>query len=394
MSESRYSLRSTSIERPVTVQRQSRSKSKKRKESPLVSGDTNLEQLFDIDQQLAEEEKDIKMASKEEVETIFKAHQIPRKIFYPKDFSGKSTENAREFLSQFQDYCMMHDLKEPEKLLTLKLLLSGTAKVWWLGLSPETQSKYDAVEKAFKENYLQSNEWINSARLDSTKMLPNQSAEDFISHMSSLALLTGASDEELRKSILRGLNDKLRWQVINFNPKTLTETIQRILISEASSKASQEDRQIVNAISDTAVNMLAEKIEKLDESFKASQMDSQYQQPIDMRQPRQDIARQFPGNCRHCGKYGHKIADCRSLPQNQMRGNRQFQQPRYPAYNVGYNQPAVRGQQYGQNMYQGGQNNPFFWPRPNYPRHQRAQGWYQNANNYNNGPKNDGNPRV
>ena len=51
--------------------------------------------------------------------------------------------------------------------------------------------------------------------------------------MSDLALLVGIGEDELSKALIRGLPAKLRWHVVSFNPATLIETIQRLLLGEA-----------------------------------------------------------------------------------------------------------------------------------------------------------------
>ena len=51
--------------------------------------------------------------------------------------------------------------------------------------------------------------------------------------MSDLALLVGIGEEELLKALIRGLPAKPRCHVVSFNPTTLSETIQCILLGEA-----------------------------------------------------------------------------------------------------------------------------------------------------------------
>ena len=51
--------------------------------------------------------------------------------------------------------------------------------------------------------------------------------------MSDLALLVGIREEELSKALIRGLSAKLRWHIVSFIPTTLSETIQRKLLGDA-----------------------------------------------------------------------------------------------------------------------------------------------------------------
>ena len=51
--------------------------------------------------------------------------------------------------------------------------------------------------------------------------------------MPDLALLVGIRDEELSKALIRGLPAALRLNMVSFNPTTLSETIQPILLRVA-----------------------------------------------------------------------------------------------------------------------------------------------------------------
>ena len=69
--------------------------------------------------------------------------------------------------------------------------------------------------------------------------------------MSDLALLVGIGEEELSKALIRGLPAKLRWHVVSFNPSTLSETIQRILLGEAT--LSFDDNEHINVGSENGM---------------------------------------------------------------------------------------------------------------------------------------------
>ena len=48
-----------------------------------------------------------------------------------------------------------------------------------------------------------------------------------------MAHLVGVTDSELSKALIRGLPNRLKWHVVSFNPASLSDTIQRILLGEA-----------------------------------------------------------------------------------------------------------------------------------------------------------------
>ena len=96
----------------------------------------------------------------------------------------------------------------------------------------------------------------------------------YISDMSDLALLVGIGEEELSKALIRGLPAKLRWHVVNFNPTTLSETIQRILLGEAT--LSFDDNEHINVVSEngmaTTVQRMDERLDKLEDLLKSCQL--------------------------------------------------------------------------------------------------------------------------
>ena len=76
---------------------------------------------------------------------------------------------------------------------------------------------------------LKNNKWLHLACLENGKLIQSESAEKYIEDMSKRSLLVDLKEEELSKALIRGLPPKL----VSFNPTALNETIQRILLGEA-----------------------------------------------------------------------------------------------------------------------------------------------------------------
>ena len=104
--------------------------------------------------------------------------------------------------------------------------------------------------------------------------------------MSDLSHLVGIGDTELSKALIRGLPPKLIWYVVSFNPTTLTETIQRILLGEAAFSYNNNDQ--VNSIIDngitTAMQKMDERLDKLEDILKSCQL-SITDDPVETNQP-------------------------------------------------------------------------------------------------------------
>ena len=137
------------------------------------------------------------------------------------------------------------------------------------------------------------------ARLENRKLSSTESAEKYIAELSDLAQLVGITDSELSKELIRGLPRQLKWHVISQNPTMLSETIQRILLGEAT-LASDESVDI-NAICDNTSSTIAKinkKVDRLEELISTT-LQPQYPQ------------RHAVVVCRICGISGHFASDCR-----------------------------------------------------------------------------------
>ena len=381
---------------------------------------SSINDLSDIEEEssLSSDSDCVIMASKQDIEDLLKTNNS-RKSFQPSKFSGKTSENAREFLSTFNNYCKLNNISGDEKLLSFEMCITGAAKSWFNGLTTDTINDFNKVQSEFNENFVQNNAWINTTRLDNRRLLPTESAEQYIADVSELAQLVGATDNELSKALIRGLPNGLRWNVISFNPKSLSDTIQRILLGEAT--LSMADSVNVNAIDGTitsAVSKIEDKVDRLAELMRSNlQQQHQQEQPAHQQQQQQQwqsqrrpewqlqqqqpvqrqqgryyqhspprYNRSFGVTCRSCGVNGHFAANCRNTVGNTF--NRNLQR----------NNNDVNNQRYSANRNQGNG----FYNRSNY-----RGGVY---NNYNSGvsgfnrnpypnqfgytPKNDNVPRV
>ena len=206
------------------------------------------------------------------------------------------------------------------------------AKCWFLTQPEETKKNFDRLADQFKTDYLRNNKWLNSTRLENRKLLSSESAEKYIADMSELALLVGIKEKELSKALIRGLTPKLRWHVVSFNPTSLSETIQRILLGEATLSFTEEKTEI-NEISDSFALLctrLEERVGRLEDLNKAqvTKEKPQYQGPL----------------CFRCGKRGHFAAQCfrpRIYEDNNSQRGRGFNPSQYTT-NVGRGQYANR----------------------------------------------------
>ncbi len=228
----------------------------------------------DTTQKTLLDQKEVKMAAtKQDVEELLKSHSKSKRCFEPNDFSGKSSENARDFLSSFVNYCTLNNIEGKERILTFEMCLQGAAKCWYLTLKEAVKTDFDKISEEFTKNFLQNNKWLNTTRLENRRLLSTESAETYIADMSNLALLLGIEDQELAKCLIRGLPTRLRSHVISHNPANLSETTQRILLGQFT--LSFGDKEGICAISDNNItegqsisdvlNRLSDRMDRLEE---------------------------------------------------------------------------------------------------------------------------------
>ena len=239
-----------------------------------------------------------KMATKEEVSDIMQSYKS-RRTFQPSDFTGKTADNAREFISTFKNYCKLNNIDDQDKLLTFEMCLRGAAKCWFNGLPADIKQHFRLIEEQFDKNFLQNTQWLNTTRLENRKLSKTESAEKYIAELSDLAQLVGITDSELSKALIRGLPRPLKRHIISHNPTTLSETIQRILLREAT--LASDEFVDINAICDNTSSTIAkinQKVDRLEELISTT-LQPQYPQ------------RHSVVVCRMCGISGHYVSNCR-----------------------------------------------------------------------------------
>ena len=117
-------------------------------------------------------------------------------------------------------------------------------------------------------------------------LLSTESADKYIADMSDLARVVGIENTDLSKTLIRGLPTRLKWHVVIFNPTTLSESIHRILLGEAT--LSFEDNEHINIVNDngmtTTVQRMDERLDRLEDIRKSCRL-SRAEFPVETNQP-------------------------------------------------------------------------------------------------------------
>ena len=176
-----------------------RSKTVRRKISDKNQLAEQVKQLLPLLPEIDEnKELTIKMATKDDITEMVKYHKT-KKVFEPQYFGGKNTENAKEFLSSFNNYCKLNKIDGQEKILMFEMCLSGSAKCWYLTLLDIIKKDIESLTDQFNHDYLQNNQWLNTTRLENRKLLNTESAGKYISDMSDLRMPYRTGDDKVTK---------------------------------------------------------------------------------------------------------------------------------------------------------------------------------------------------
>src|SRR6266496_1245435 len=153
----------------------------------------------------------------------------------PERFSGLHAENPTEFLEDAESFFAYRKLTEPEKIGAFSLLLKGPAKYWYSSLADK--STYNGISAAFKTQFA-SNSAItfrDMASVVAAKQLPEESVELYMARVQKLAKKAGATEDQLRFSLVNGFKSSVRQHVLTSQADTFDKIRTAALIAEGAS---------------------------------------------------------------------------------------------------------------------------------------------------------------
>jgi len=69
--------------------------------------------------------------------------------FSPQKFRGLTTENAKDWIRQFENYCTYKEYTDPKKMALFKVLSIDTAAVWYGSLLNTSTNTWPNLEGSF-----------------------------------------------------------------------------------------------------------------------------------------------------------------------------------------------------------------------------------------------------
>src|SRR6266496_3244186 len=171
----------------------------------------------------------------------------------PERFSGLHAENPTEFLEDAESFFAYRKLTEPEKIGAFSLLLKGPAKYWYSSLADK--STYNGISAAFKTQFA-SNSAItfrDMASVVAAKQLPDESVELYMARVQKLAKKAGATEDQLRFSLVNGFKPTVRQHVLTSQADTFDKIRTAALIAEG---ASGDEQEATNSLLKSIVSRL------------------------------------------------------------------------------------------------------------------------------------------
>jgi len=143
-------------------------------------------------------------------------------LFSPPKFRGLITENAKDWIRQFENYCQYKDYNEAKKMALFKVLLTDSAAVWYDSLTNASTNTWVNLKVAFETRtynppevmkYRHANDLFNTKQGET-------SVDDFCARMQRLAKEVEADENMLRFAVINGLRPEIRNHVTRTQPTT------------------------------------------------------------------------------------------------------------------------------------------------------------------------------
>ena len=166
--------------------------------------------------------------------------------FTPKPFSGsmKDVNEVDKWLEHFNDYTKFRWLSTERTVQLFKLLLTEQTADWLRSLPQETKDDLGDLIGAFRSRFAQNelHRWQNASSMWSRDQRDNESVDEYVTIMKSMAKRVPINDEEqLKFAIIKGLKSEFKRYVLQADPKSLEEVMKAAKIAELACAATKTE---------------------------------------------------------------------------------------------------------------------------------------------------------
>ncbi len=232
----------------------------------------------------------------------YRLKQAGIKLPLPPKFSKPDkTLNSKQWLRLVQHYCLQFALDNNDAIAIATSLLQEPAATWWLNLVQQIQAGLAAPILDWQDwqvRFLQAFPtgdlpWLARAKLIRPQVVQNGSVQDYLTRLTTFFLEAGPtlSEDDKRFLFWAGCKQPIKDKLDLNSNMSLAEMTQIALEYDARWRISQ---QITNGFGQLSPGA-------------SSSGSHTNPTPMELGNVR------FKGNCHHCGKPGHKQADCFKL---------------------------------------------------------------------------------
>ena len=223
--------------------------------------------------------------------------------FVPGTFSGLDTENAKDWLRNFDLYCTLKGLKAQAELAAFALSMRENASRWLLIVPDDIRSNKKDLYDAFLTRFTSSPQTHSEKMRQfwTARQEEKESVRNFIDRMQSIASDLSIKDPILTTAIQSGLKPSIKQHVARQNPQTVSALLDHALLAESTDFGTESSMTDVTA----AIRRLEEKFDKVQIAAMSTDAtrDDQYRRssspghhPYDRRYPSEQERYAFPQN--------------------------------------------------------------------------------------------------
>jgi hypothetical protein len=185
----------------------------------------------------------------------------------PNAYYGHTDEDPYKFLDKFNTYCDIQEINVEHKPKYFRLLLAEQSEVWVTSLIDGVRQDWDQLSAAFLVEFAgESIRFILEQTLEERKQKEGEKTNTYISEVLRITQYLQKEEHEVCRILVKGLLPEIKRFVIGSNPKTLTETVQKIRLAETVSSIQPESLTVTPTVAgistEAQVKGLAEQLKK------------------------------------------------------------------------------------------------------------------------------------
>jgi len=170
--------------------------------------------------------------------------------FIPSAFSGLSSEDAAEFITDVENWFKFRKLNNEEIKGCFHLLLHDSAKYWYSALEDKEKNSFDRIKAAFAEQYMRDSAtaYQDMSTMVAAKQELLEKVEVYIARILRLARKAAASYEQILFGITNGLLPHIRQHALTQNCRSVEDIRKCSLIAKTASSIATDTSSLLRRL--------------------------------------------------------------------------------------------------------------------------------------------------